>query len=172
MSADFVFTPVLSANTALVGRAMRSLPGTCVDWHSHIFPTWTEAECHARSLNEDLGWTPFEVRAMSIDTLLTTRRLDKGCSALLEASRQLRLKNESILLGVALAQIDLGATFCRMACAPRPEAVKCRLLRKADTIFSRARSCTERCHFSPEAVLKILAATNRLRKALDQFEFA
>ena len=166
------YTAVLSAHSAVIGRSVKGLPGLCIEPPCESFSTWTEAECHTRALNENLGLSPLDARTISTEATLSASSLLSECSSLIKAAKLLQKRNEELLLAVVLAQIELGVTFCRMACGQRPEPVKCRLLRKARKIFVNVVSAMERHRFSRNVSAEILAGTRRLEEQLDRLNFS
>ena len=166
-STAWSYTAVFSAHSAVIARSVKGLPGLCMEPRCESFSTWTEAECHTRALNEDLGLSPLEARTISTEATLSANSLISECDSLIKAAKLLQKRNEELLLAVVLAQIELGVTFCRMACGQRPEPVKCRLLGKARKIFINVVSAMERRRFSRHVSDEILAGTRRLEEQLE-----
>lgn len=165
--SEWSYTAVFSAHSAVVGRAVKGLPGLCFDSQLEFFSTWTQAENRARLLNDELGLKPVEARAITIGVALCAKGLIAECSSLMNASRRLKAENQEMFVGVMLAELELGVTFCRMACDPRLDLVKCRLIQKARKALSDTRRAMEGYALIGEAAREVLAETRRLEDSLE-----
>jgi hypothetical protein len=169
MTAQLAFTAMLSGNEAVLGRAVLGLPGLAVDRECGTFATWTQANDCARQLNEGLGLSPSESRDIVTDALLTAAELIRQCDSLLRELRQLRqrINKGPTCLQFVLAELELGATFCRIACT-RPSLQKERLLQNARKALSSAMSAMGRFEFSIQGLQEIAAGIDRLQDALQE----
>lgn len=169
MAAQVAFTALLSGSDAVLGRAVAGLPGLIVDRQQGTFATWTQANDCARRLNETLGLSPSESRGIVIDALLTAAELIQQCDSLLRESRRLRqrIKNKPTCLQFVLAQLELGVTFCRIACT-RPSPLNERLLQNARKALATAMSAMGRFEFTMQGLQEIAAGINRLQHALEE----
>jgi hypothetical protein len=167
MAAQFAFTALLSRNEALLAKAVVGLPGLTVDNRFGTFRTWTQANERARQLNQRLGLTPSQGRAIVTEVLLEAQSLILECDSLMEMARQLRQGQRHPGLGCVLAQLELGVTFCYVACT-RHNVRKDQLLQDARKVLRNALRAIDKFEFSLDDVKLINAGINHLQRALDE----
>jgi hypothetical protein len=167
MAAQLAFTASPWPNGAILACAVVGLPGLALDEQQRNFPTWTQANAYALKLNEGLGLTPLESRILVNDVRLAAAGLIRECDSLRRQSKQLKqLLNQDLRLGFLLAELDLGITFCRMACDITSEDVKKRRLRKARKALSDAVLSMGRFAFTSAGSAEIRSRIERLQNAL------
>src|SRR5262249_7827302 len=147
--ARVAFTGMFTQDGAVVGRATEGLPGLVVDREFGLFATWTEANEFARRLNVGLGLSTSESQHIVIDLVLAAKQALSECGSLIQDSKRL---HEQFNSGPArpqflLAQLELGLTLCRVACAC-PSLAREDLLRHARSALCNAISAMYRSQFS------------------------
>jgi hypothetical protein len=124
-----------------------------------------------RRLNEGLGLTPPQARAIVTDAPLAAEELIRKCDSLLQTARELRRRydypHHQVELECVLIQLELGMTFCRVACTGH-DARKERLLRNTRRALSHAIAAVGKFEFSMQGVEEISAGINRLQSALEE----
>ena len=173
MGVQSAFTAIFAGcGDAVVARAVVGLPGLTVDERFGSFPTWTQANERARQLNEGLGLTQSQVRAIVIEVRLKAEALILECESLLETASQLqkreRRRHYKPEHDALLAQLELGVTFCQVACTCH-NVQKERLLKQARNTLSYAMSALGKFEFSIDGVNQIETRIERLKSTLDEF---
>lgn len=168
MAAQLAFTALFSGNVAVLAKAVVGLPGLTVDKSFGTFPTWTQANERARQLNQRLGLTHSEGRAIVTEVMLEAQNLILECASLMEMTRPLRrrVRPRRTELDCVLAQLELGVTFCHVACT-RHDVRKDRLLEDARKVVHNALRAISEFEFSLGDIALINAGLSRLQSALE-----
>lgn len=170
MTAQLAFTASFSGNSAIVARAIATLPGLIAEHQHGTFPTWIQANARAQQLNEVLGLTPLESRFFITHAMLEASQLISDCDSLRKESRQLRQRvKQDTHLELVLVQLDLGTTFASLACGIAPESLKRRFLQNTRKALSNAVLSIGRFDFSSIGSTQIRSGIERLQDMLQEF---
>jgi len=139
MSERFAFTAKYWGHRAVVCRADEDRPGPVVVQEFGQFESWTMANVFARRLNEGLDLDPVEANRIVIcSELLTSELMSAVQSAEAVSDQRSGQSTENFLRAqFALAELELGLTFCRLVASNRNRPSD-RLLRNARTALFNA----------------------------------
>lgn len=187
MAAQLAFTAEFVGNQVVIAKAIVGLPGLAVDPQFGSFPTWTQANECARRLNEGLGLSQSQVREIVTEVTLAAQQLIVECQSLRETARQLRRRQyplpapgsaslsapsinrryyPELELRGWQAQLELGITFCQIACTRR-DVRKEQLLQKARKV-SNVTSAMGKFEFSIQGIGEINRGIKLLQGGLDE----
>ena len=171
VGAQVAFTAILSGREGVVARAVVGLPGLASDPQFATFPSFSQANEFAQRLNEGLGLTPSQARAIVTDVLATAQALISECDSLVQMARELRLRSRHRYqypeLESVLTQLEVGVTFCNTACIRR-DVRKERLIQNASNALCNAVSAMRRFEFTMDGVEQIKAGMDVLENALEE----
>ena len=169
--AQLAFTAAFARKRPILARAVIGLPGLATDQEFGPFPTFTQANEFAQRLNEGLGLSPSETRAIVNEAILTAQALIGECESLLQMARELRERRPShhrqVELGWVLTLLELGVTYCNTACTRR-FVPKEPLLQHARQAISHAMTAMSRFEFSMGGAEQIKAGIAELQTALEE----
>jgi len=135
------------------------------------FLSFTQANEFAQRLNEGLGLSPSETRAIVTEAMLTAHALIGECESLLQMARELRHRrlghHRQPELGWVLTLLELGVTYCNTACTRR-YVPKEPLLQHAREALAHAMTTMGRFEFSMGGAEQIKAGIEELRTALEE----
>ena len=156
-----------AGNKAVLATAVVGVPGLAIELRFGTFDTWTQANEYAERLNGDLGLTPSQSRTIVTDARLKADELISESQTLLQRAKELH-QSQSVL-EFLLAQLELGVTFCHMACSTRIDIGKERLLRNARRSLYNAVIALGKFEFSmDDDVGQIKAGIEHLQNALEE----
>ena len=169
MQDRFAFTAKYWGDAAVVCRAVEGRPGPIVDQEFGEFETWTQASAFAARLNEGLEINPAEAEQIITSAILRTSELLSAADYLEFAGGELRraAAGRAIRVQFILAELELGATFCRIVHCKGSENTE-RLLRNARNAFFSAMHYVQRSDLAPSDVEAITARLVKLQEALQE----
>lgn len=169
-AAQFAYTAATyyhAGNKAVLATAVVGVPGLAMEPRFGTFDTWTQANEYAERLNGDLGLTQSQSRTIVADAMLMADELISESQCLLQRAKELH-QSQSVL-EFLLAQLELGVTFCHLACSTRIDIGKGRLLRNARRSLYNAVIALGKFEFSmDDDVDQIKAGIERLQNALEE----
>jgi hypothetical protein len=132
MPERFAFTAKYWGRRAVICRADEDRPGPVVVQEFGQFESWTRAKIFARRLNEGLDIDPVEANRIVIGSELRANELINAVQSTEAVSDERNSQNTEKFLRAqfALAELELGLTFCRLV-ASNPNRPSDRLLRNA-----------------------------------------
>jgi len=170
VGAQVAFTAILSGKEGLLARAVVGLPGLACDRQFATFPSFSQANEFAQRLNEGLGLTPSQARAIVTDVTATAQALMSECDSLVQMARELRQRSRHRYrhpeLEWILTLLELGVTFCNTACIRR-DVRKERLIQNASKALCSAVIAMRRFEWM-DGVEQIKAGMDGLQNALQE----
>ena len=163
--AQWAYTATYARDQAVLAKAVVGVPGLAVVQGFGTFRTWTQANEYAERLNADLGVTPAQSSTIVTDAMLKADTLISECQCLRQMAEE--LCQSQPVLAFLLAQLELGARFCSMACARADIWKECGL-RNAHKALSNAINAMGKSEFSVEGMGQITAAIDHLQNALEE----
>jgi len=165
--AQWAYTATYAEDKPILATAVVGVPGLAMVRRFGPFRTWAEANEYAERLNADLGVTPSESHTIVTDAKRKADTLIRECQSLLQMAKGFLRSYQHPALEYVLAQLELGVTFCHLACT-RADIRKERLLRNAHTALSNAINAMCKFEFSMEGMDQIRAGIEHLQNALEQ----
>jgi hypothetical protein len=165
----FAFTAKYWGDAAVVCRAVEGRPGPIVNQEFGEFETWTQANAFATRLNEGLEINPAEAEQIITSAVLRASELLRGADYPEIASDAVRsaAAGRAIRVQFILAELELGATFCRIVRSKGGENAE-RLVRNARSAFFSAMHYLQRSELVPRDVEAITTRLVKLQEALQE----
>jgi hypothetical protein len=168
MPERFAFTAKYWGRRAVICRADEDRPGPVVVQEFGQFESWTRAKLFARRLNEGLDIDPVEANRIVIGSELRANELMNAVQSTEAVSDERNSQNTEKFLRAqfALAELELGLTFCRLV-ASNPNRPSERLLRNARNALFNAMHSVVYSELADSHVRLITARMKSLAEALE-----